>query len=355
MVHMRIVDAAAVAALAAQVTPFMPDDRGGDLMIRWVTTGQLERLGQAHDRHRQVEPRVLPASFVRFREGLRTSDVEPPASLFGNDWLIYARAEGPRLPITSVAGVSQLFRKALMAFAKQPVAEAISGHRPEGERSETPHLAIVPLPFVTGSYADGSLLGVALVLPRDLAPEARKAVLYAAGSLEREYRKRHDDDDDDAKIALCLSADSELILNRVELGEDRRSTLRTRMWSRAARRWASATPVALDRNPGDLHDADPAARQRAFDAARATVIEAVKHIGLPAPIEVDVVRSCVLPGTAKPRNYPRFPINPRKQQRVLVHVRLGFAEPVRGPILLGAGRYQGMGLCAPVDDLAEVP
>ena len=80
------------------------------------------------------------------------------------------------------------------------------------------------------------------------------------------------------------------------------------------------------------------------------MIEAVQRIGLPAPIEVDVLRSCVLPGTAKPLHYPRFPIDPRRPQRVLVHARLVFGEPVEGPVLLGAGRYQGLGLFLPGDD-----
>jgi CRISPR-associated protein Csb2 len=113
--------------------------------------------------------------------------------------------------------------------------------------------------------------------------------------------------------------------------------------------------VALDRNPGDLHDPDPVGRARAFEAARASIVESVQRIGLRPPIEVDVVRSCVLPGTAKPRSYPRFPIDAHKQQRVLVHVRLVFDEHVRGPMLLGAGRYQGLGLCAPVNEWSDPP
>jgi CRISPR-associated protein Csb2 len=115
-----------------------------------------------------------------------------------------------------------------------------------------------------------------------------------------------------------------------------------------------ATAVALDRNPGDLHDANPAKRQQAFDAAVASVRASVLAQGLPDPIEIDVVRSCVVPGTAKPLNYPRFPISTDRPQRVLVHVRLLFAEPVAGPVVLGAGRFHGLGLLLPVDDRAAL-
>jgi len=68
-----------------------------------------------------------------------------------------------------------------------------------------------------------------------------------------------------------------------------------------------------------------------------------------------VVRSCVLPGTAKPRSYPRFPAGSHKPQRVLVHVRLVFGQPVRGPLLIGVGRYQGLGLFAPLDEQDREP
>lgn len=86
-----------------------------------------------------------------------------------------------------------------------------------------------------------------------------------------------------------------------------------------------------------------------MEAARSSIFEGVRRIGLPAPIEVDVALSCMLSGTATPRAYPRVASGVRKLERVLVHVRLRFAERVRGPILLGAGRYQGLGLCLPVD------
>ena len=39
-------------------------------------------------------------------------------------------------------------------------------------------------------------------------------------------------------------------------------------------------------------------------------------------------------------------------QRVLVHATLAFGAPVRGPILLSAGRYFGLGLFRPLGDHA---
>jgi CRISPR-associated protein Csb2 len=270
-------------------------------------------------------------------------------SIFANDFVTFARADGPRLPITSVVGVARQFRRALMAHADEPIHAMLSGHRPDGSPSEDPHMAVVPLPVVAGPYPDGALIGIALVLPRGCAEEARRAVLRAIGRYEQAYRDGITDETPGIKLILGSAGD--LWLRRVAWS-DERATLDPRTWTRASLRWATATPIALDRNPGDLHDPDPQRRNAAIEAACATVVDAAHRIGLP-PVEVEVFRSCVLPGTAKPRDYPRFPSNRDRTQRVLVHARLVFGEPVQGPVLLGAGRYHGLGLCLPVDDFKE--
>jgi CRISPR-associated protein Csb2 len=38
----------------------------------------------------------------------------------------------------------------------------------------------------------------------------------------------------------------------------------------------------------------------------------------------------------------------------LTHAVIDFAEPVRGPVLIGAGRYNGFGVCRPLPE-AELP
>lgn len=333
-----------IESLEARTAAYVPDGEDGDLIIRWVSEGQVDRLRAAFEHHRETEPRVLPAKFVRYREGRSLQHERPVSTTFSDEPIILARVDGPRLPITSSAGLSRQFRRALMSYADQPVPEIISGHLPDGAPSEREHLAVVPLPVVGAPHADGALIGIALVMPRDASNDERLAVMRALGRFEQAHGHG-----DAPPIALDLGDAGTLRLQRVAWGEDRRSTLRAGTWTRSSTRWASATPVALDRNPGDLHHPDAAKREAAFASARDAIITSIERLGLPRPVEVDVVRSCVLSGTAKPRAYPRFPINPQRAQRVLVHARLVFGRPVRGPILLGAGRYQGLGLCLPVD------
>lgn len=349
LVRACLLDSGQIEALSARTTRFLPDEEG-DLSIRWVGPGQVDQLDAEFARHRETEPHVLPARFARYREGEREPATPITRGIFGDDLIVLARVGGPRLPVTSVVGLATQMRRALMSHADEPIHEVLSGHEKDGSASEAPHLAVVPLPVVFGPHADGAILGIALVLPTAADEAGRRAVIRALGRMEQSGLQGRDAD---APILTLLLGDAgELELQRVAWGEDRRTTLRPASWCRASKRWATATPIALDRNPGDLHDPQPEKRKQAFQEATASLVESVRRIGLPAPAKVDVLRSCVLPGSAKPRSYPRYPIDSRRPQRVLVHARLVFDDMVKGPLILGSGRYHGLGLCLPVDDHA---
>lgn len=319
--------------------------RVGDRFVPWVGVDRARRPFQ----DRELLARVKFVSSGRPAAAAGPAQA-PSRCVFGDDPIVLARVDGPRLPITSVAGLARQLRRALMSFADQPVAEIISGHQADGAAAETPHLAVVPLPAVTGLHPNGALLGIALVLPREVDEAARAAVMRAIARFEDRHRT---DAEEGSPIPVWLGHAGTLVLQRAVRGAGRHDALRPATWIGPARRWASATPIALDRNPGDLGHADPERRRTALEAATACVIDAVRRIGLPAPVEVEVLRSCALPGTAEARHYPRFPVGPRRPQRVLVHARLRFGAPVSGPVLVGAGRYHGLGLLLPSDESAS--
>jgi CRISPR-associated protein Csb2 len=138
-------------------------------------------------------------------------------------------------------------------------------------------------------------------------------------------------------------------LERVEC-RDAGSALDPATWCRPSRRWASVTPVALDRNPGDLTAWDPRLAAQAARRAEEIVARACEHVGLPRPARVRVMRRSLF-GAAPPA--PSFMPYPRKGhgfKRVCVHVELRFEEAVAGPVLLGVGRYFGVGLCLCLSD-----
>jgi CRISPR-associated protein Csb2 len=311
--------------------------------LRVVAEGQLEALCAAFALHRgEASGRVMPATFQRYVRPTTGVPDLPPGSVFDDDWIVLCRVDGPRLPSTRAADVSRTLRKALMAAYGEGAPEILSGHRPAGERSERPHLAYVPLPFVAHERADGSLLGAALVLPRGITREERKAVFAALDRWERSLRRG---DEETPRLPVHLGRAGELWLERVETVAPQHN-LRPATWCDAAATWATATPIALDRNPGDLRSSDPAKEAAAYAEAEETVARACEHIGLPRPARVTVTPAAPLAGGDKARHFPGFTAG--GVQRVLVHATLTFAAPVRGPVLLGAGRYFGLGLCRPL-------
>jgi CRISPR-associated protein Csb2 len=134
-----------------------------------------------------------------------------------------------------------------------------------------------------------------------------------------------------------------------ELSHDEsRATLRPETWTGPAHKWVTATPIALDRNPGELWARDPLKQERAAAEAREVISIACERIGLPRPGEVEILPAAPLRGAMKARQFPAFPGRDDRNQRVLVHARLTFDERVNGPVLIGAGRYLGLGLLKPV-------
>ncbi|APR87006.1 hypothetical protein A7982_12355 [Minicystis rosea] len=347
LVSLRLSDEAPAACWVPAASDARPDPR--DVVLRVVGAGQLEQLEAMHDADPlkgDTPGRVMPASFQRYTRPSAAPAKVAPAPVLGDDWIVLQRMDGARLPSVRAAYVARTLRNALMAAHGPGAPEILSGHRPEGARSEQPHVAYVPLPNVGHQHADGAILGVALVLPRAATREERRAVYDALDRWERARREEQGDEEDIPRLPLLLGRSGELWVARVE-GRATRATLRAETWCAPSRWWASATPVALDRNPGELRSKDPRKEAAAYAEASESVARACAHIGLPRPSSVVVTPAAPLAGGDKTRHFP--PFNTGQTPRVLVHAALTFDEEVRGPILLGAGRYFGLGLFRPLE------
>jgi CRISPR-associated protein Csb2 len=335
LVSARLVD-------APQTPNWLPANDGEEV-LRVVQDGQLNALEAAYALHRETEPRVMPALHQRYTRTSRAAVEGRPTSVFSDSWLVLRRVEGPFLSMTSAVGVAQVMRKALLLYSDEPIPEMLSGHAPGGGPSQRPHVAIVPLPFVGHPHASGAILGIALVLPRVASDEERRAVYQAVYQWEKKSRQ---DDEDTPLLQLNLGSTGELQLERIEWGVPLTS-LRAETWCGPAQVWYSVTPVALDRNPGDLRSRDPKKLNEAVLAASDIVARACERVGLPRPTSVEVLPAAPWAGAAKARHYPPYPPDTTRTQRVLTHVRIEFGEAVCGPVLIGAGRYLGLGLLRP--------
>jgi CRISPR-associated protein Csb2 len=215
--------------------------------------------------------------------------------------------------------LTESFRSAVLRAAGGHVPQVLHGHGAPGR----PHVAFLALPDVGHRHADGHLLGLAVAVPQLPEPE-RVAVLRAVLSLRRP--------DLPGVVELPVPR-----LGTVELlyqpGLVRPWGASPQRWRRGSHRWVSATPVVLDRYP------------KRPEQTVDEVCRCLRTVGLPEPVDVQVSAEPLLPGAARLR-----PVDLPSQARgrLFRHVAVTFERRVSGPVLVGAGRYLGVGLLAPV-------
>ena len=310
LVAVRLTD----APLAPNLVPV--GEAHAEVVLRVPRPGQLQALEEAHLLYvgRGVRG-VLPCGFQGYGSIAAVETVTPRTQTVFAEMVVFRRQSGPQLPITAASSVAAALRGAVMAASADPSPEILSGHGADGGPSERPHLAFVALPDVGHRHADGHLLGAAVVLPQGLDLAERRTVLTALSAVDR------------------------LTMGRVgawtvERGSGTQRGLRPELWKGPSKTWASVTPVELD-----IHPDEPCGSE-----AEESVTRSCERIGLPRPSFVLVAPQSVVFGVPPWHAFRRDP----GHGRPLVHVVLGFDRPVRGPLLLGAGRYRGLGLCRPM-------
>lgn len=269
------------------------------------------------------------------------------STMFDPNLLILARMDGPRLALHSALQLTEALRGAVMAHCLiQPPPEWISGHTLDGRFSEQPHLAFVPLADVGHEHADGHVLAVAIVVPRSVTAseqQALGAVLFATETGEP------------SEIELRMKAG----VWRIRLAvDDARIALQPETWTAepvGSTLWATVTPVAFDRHPKQSwKTGDPprlrAERQAAYwSGVENMIAQACENIGLPRPVEVTATGASAFRAAAPAGQMPRLLRKDDTHQRQ-THAIIRFDAPVVGPVLLGAGRYRGYGLCRPLNE-----
>ena len=111
------------------------------------------------------------------------------------------------------------------------------------------------------------------------------------------------------------------------------------------------TPVALPKHPGSLTKGAARTRAKAWGRAETAVRLACTHVDLPEPAAVALSLDPWVAGARKTAHFSPFRQRGREGQpvrRQLVHASLTFDHLVRGPLMIGAGRFFGLGLMRPV-------
>jgi len=244
--------------------------------------------------------------------------------------LVVLRLSGHGLPLVSTLKLMTALRNMVMKqCATQPPPEWLSGHGADAKATPKAHLAFLPLPFVGDPHADGRIMGVALALPQDLDPEEAADCL---GDLLR---------DEDGQPRTHHLFDGRWFDCTVELTRSPppQKNLQTQVWTGPSRRWASVTPVVLDRH-FDGKDK--------WDQAAESIKTACERSGLPRPTEVLLHPVSMFTGVPRASDFPPLTRKSDGGRMHHSHAVLLFAEPVEGPVLIGAGRFRGYGLCRPL-------
>jgi len=242
------------------------------------------------------------------------------------------RDDGPYryLDVTCMLAVAQRWREALLTQSNDlslAVRTILSGHDSDGTPLEGPHLAFVPLAFVDHDHADGHLLGVGLALPDGLVHDVRRGVLAAVSRVRLLKFGRLGAWRVEAVIESCPPWN-----------------LREEAWTgypAGARHWSSMAPVVYDRHP---KSDDKSGYQQ---EVAAMIGQCCSRIGLPAPREIIVSAISAHSGVPPAFAFPRLHRKDGSARRH-THAILIFDKPVCGPVILGAGRYRGYGICRPI-------
>ena len=341
--------------VSCRVTQGSPDASytpgSGMESLRVVSSGQLLELQRQYLRHVGVKPRSMPFTDVLYRSTADT--VQPELTLQPNtygEWIVFEFAHKSRFfPSTRAVDLAIAMRGAILNYAEDPIPEEVSGHRPDGKPTYDPHVAFLPLPHIGSEYADGRLLGIALSVPRSLEEGIRRTVFRAIGRWEQAAPKHP------YPLRLTLGSQGVVHLTRLRGPADLVS-LRPRVWHRPSLRWVSATPIALPKHPGNLSGGTPTARAKAWKIAETGVATACVHVGLPEPLSVEAALNPFIVGAKPAKRFPSFSQNGREGKpirRQLVHASLTFEHNVKGPLMLGAGRFMGLGLMRPMPESGD--
>jgi CRISPR-associated protein Csb2 len=187
----------------------------------------------------------------------------------------------------------------------------VCGHA-NGIHDKNDRFAYVPVPTLAPAGRDNDIRRVLLIQGRERSEADSLALRLGGSSLSgKAWLRPIDNLDNDGVI---------------------------RKYTQAAERWATVTPIVL---PGHLNGRGLERRQTKL------VLKSLAHAGIMTPVsEVSLQLEPIFPGGERASRYrvPEY-----LQQFTKTHAVITFSEPVIGPLVIGAGRYVGLGLMAGYD------
>ncbi len=300
---------------------------------RRVYPGRLAELEQAH-RMNPMRPVIAPGSAV-------PADSSPPPAL-SPDWLVLETIGGAVPDLRATALVCRVLRKALMCGYRRigladAIPEIVSGHDPSGRPTRLPHLAFAPMAFSGFPYSDGRVFGFALI------PPARTTLSDIPGFRAAFEKVAPYDPGEERRVLTLEGAPLWGPLRLSPAGATTKRSLSPDPYVTATNVWASVTPIVLDRHLKRKDDFE----------LRELVASACENAGLsrPDPDRIRTGKHSAIEGAPPARplagepHWTRWKIPTPLASRPLLHAVIDFGRETPGPVMLGAGRFTGLGLC----------
>jgi CRISPR-associated protein Csb2 len=304
------------------------------------TRGSLDSLKQRYEAtaHRFETRREGRATVTRFHQ--------PPKPRFRT--IAYDRPPSRLLYDLRPADGAQTFSrvaqeravdvaKAVRDLAARRLAEALPSRAAEFEcfiagRGSGPtdvsrRVRVIPLPSIGFVHADPAIRRVLVEIP----PDCPVSVDDVGWAISGQSLKRVDSDSGGVKEIILAMADDDSMLGHYGINR------------RGSRRWQSVTPIVLpeQRPRGRVSGTE---REGADRRAAAAVAEALRHAGRAGRgVDVRVQAEPFHPKGARADAFRSDRFAGR-----LRHVELTFPDPIAGPLVIGDGRWLGLGVMRPV-------
>ncbi|MCY4522721.1 MAG: type I-U CRISPR-associated protein Csb2 [Caldilineaceae bacterium] len=289
----------------------------------WVNVpqpGDLAIWDRMHEQWIERGPSLSRTQFHALKHKARycnpTTEVQP--SLGRGQVVVWLRVE-PAVSGRRVSDMTELFKKALLVkyqFAYGEPPPVLHGHGINGKGHDA--LArYLALPDVGYQWSNGLIHGLALWMPSGASSLDRRRARDAAFSIRKLTGRGIN--------VSVVCQDSEA--HPWAIHPDR--------WGRKSRIWATAVPA--------IHE-----QWRRQGISLADLAVWCAHAGLPEPVDFRSTRTPLVSGgiDLAPSEVHR----PGRPARPYSHMEIRFEEPIPGPVVIGAGRQRGFGLCIPMDE-----
>jgi CRISPR-associated protein Csb2 len=290
--------------------PCSQEEAGGELVLGIPYRGRLDALERAYAANR----RATPGRPFYYR---RVVQAAPPPAQSAFDHLFILRVAGRiMLPARYAVVYTAVLRKAVMERAAEAGIEVAAIHGHNG----APHCAFLALPHTGHPHAESAIKAFSIAFPQGMDEAYRLRLQKTAAAITTLTFGHHGE---------CAVAPP-----------DDRPALRTaepETWIGPSRIWTSVTPLLLDRFP----------KTRPGDSIPEIVASSCDRAGLPVPVSIEFGEYSTEPGVQPVREFS-LRRKPGEPPRMAKHVTLEFDREVRGPVVLGAGRFFGLGLCKPL-------